>query len=66
MASSKFGGFAANLAKGGPPTAGLGLLGALGALAYGVTQSVYTGNFIPIAHTILALALQSNKNGHET
>lgn len=43
MAQSKLSGFAAKFAKGGPPTAGLGLLGALGALAYGVTQSVYTG-----------------------
>lgn len=43
MAQSKLSGFAAKLAKGGPPSAGLGLLGALGALAYGVTQSVYTG-----------------------
>lgn len=46
MAQSKFSGFAAKLAKGGPPTFGVGLLGAIGALAYGVTQSVYTGNFI--------------------
>lgn len=35
---SKFAG-----SKNGLPSAGIGLLGALGALAYGGTKSVYTG-----------------------
>lgn len=46
MAQSKLNDLAGKFGKGGPPGLGLGLklLGAAGALAYGVSQSVYTGN----------------------
>lgn len=47
MAQSKFNDLAGKFGKGGPPGVGIGLklLGVAGALAYGVTQSVYTGKF---------------------
>lgn len=45
MAQSKLNDLAGKFGKGGPPGLGIGLklLGAFGALAYGATQSVYTG-----------------------
>lgn len=45
MAQSKLNDLAGKFGKGGPPGLGIGLklLGVAGALAYGVTQSVYTG-----------------------
>lgn len=58
MAQSKLNDLAGKFGKGGPPGLGIGLklLGVAGALAYGVTQSVYTGklwilkwNFLNIA-----------------
>lgn len=47
MAQSKLNDLAGKFGKGGPPGIGIGLklLGVAGALAYGVTQSVYTGKF---------------------
>lgn len=45
MAQSKLNDLAGKFGKGGPPGLGLGIkvLGTLGALAYGVSQSLYTG-----------------------
>lgn len=45
MAQSKFNDLASKMGKGGPPGVGLGLklLGVAGALAYGASQSVFTG-----------------------
>lgn len=47
MAQSKLNDLAGKLGKGGPPglTTGLKVLAGLGALAYGVNQSLYTGKF---------------------
>lgn len=48
MAQSKFNDLAGKFGKGGPPglTTGLKFLAGLGALAYGVNQSLYTGKFL--------------------
>lgn len=48
MAQSKLNDLAGKFGKGGPPGLGIGLklLGAVGALAYAATQSVYTGKSI--------------------
>lgn len=45
MAQSKLNDLAGKLGKGGPPGLGIGLklLAAVGAAAYGVSQSLYTG-----------------------
>jgi len=45
MAQSKLNDLAGKFAKGGPPglSTGLKLLAAVGAFAYGVNQSLYTG-----------------------
>lgn len=45
MAQSKLNDLAGKFGKGGPPGVGIGLklLGIAGALAYGASQSVYTG-----------------------
>lgn len=45
MAQSKLNDLAGKFGKGGPPGVGIGLklLAGLGAIAYGATQSVYTG-----------------------
>ena len=45
MAQSKLNDLAGKLGKGGPPglTLGLKVLAAVGAAAYGVSQSLYTG-----------------------
>lgn len=47
MAQSKFNDLAGKFGKGGPPglSIGLKLLAAVGATAYGINQSLYTGNF---------------------
>lgn len=47
MAQSKLNDFAGKFGKGGPPGLGIGLklLGFAGALVYGVSQSIYTGNY---------------------
>lgn len=47
MAQSKLNDLAGKFGKGGPPGLGIGLklLGVAGAFAYGVSQSVYTGNW---------------------
>lgn len=45
MAQSKLNDLAGKFGKGGPPGLGLGIkvLGTIGALAYGVSQSMFTG-----------------------
>lgn len=45
MAQSKLNDFAGKFAKGGPPglATGIKMLAALGATAYGISQSLYTG-----------------------
>lgn len=47
MAQSKLNDLAGKFGKGGPPglNIGLKLLAGVGALAYGVNQSLYTGKF---------------------
>jgi prohibitin 2 len=46
MAQSKFNDLAGKFGKGGPPGLGIGLklLAGVGFAAYGLSQSVYTGN----------------------
>lgn len=48
MAQSKLNDLAGKFGKGGPPGLGIGLklLGVAGALVYGVSQSIYTGNLM--------------------
>lgn len=48
MAQSKLNDFAGKLGKGGPPglTLGLKFLAVAGAAAYGISQSLYTGNCV--------------------
>lgn len=48
MAQSKLNDLAGKLGKGGPPglATGLKVLAGLGAVAYGVSQSLYTGKFL--------------------
>lgn len=48
MAQSKLNDLAGKLGKGGPPglTTGLKFVAALGAAAYGISQSLYTGTFL--------------------
>jgi prohibitin 2 len=45
MAQSKLNDLASKFGKGGPPGLGIGLklLGVVGAAAYGISQSLYTG-----------------------
>lgn len=47
MAQSKLNDLAGKFGKGGPPGLGLGLklLAVGGAAVYGITQSLYTGNY---------------------
>lgn len=47
MAQSKLNEMASKFPKGGPPGLGLGLkvLAGLGAAVYGISQSIYTGEF---------------------
>ena len=48
MAKSKLNDLAGKFGKGGPPglATGLKVLTALGAAAYGISQSLYTGNYL--------------------
>lgn len=48
MAQSKLNDLAGKLGKGGPPglTTGIKLLAAVGAAAYGINQSLYTGKVL--------------------
>ena len=48
MAQSKLNDLAGKFGKGGPPGLGLGLkvLATLGASAYAISQSMYTGNYL--------------------
>lgn len=60
MAQSKLNDFAGKFGKGGPPglTTGIKVLAALGATAYGISQSLYTGDdFYLMIHFTLFLLL---------
>lgn len=60
MAQSKLNDFAGKFGKGGPPglTTGIKVLAALGATAYGISQSLYTGDdFYLLIHFTLILLL---------
>lgn len=48
MAQSKLNDLAGKFGKGGPPGLGIGikLLAAVGAAAYGISQSIYTGKWV--------------------
>lgn len=69
MAQSKFTEMAGKFPKGGPPglTTGLKFLTAIGAAAYGVSQSLYTGKFLrfsfpePCQHNLKSPVIRSSR-----
>lgn len=62
MAQNKFNDLAGKFGKGGPPGLGLGLkVLAVGAAAvYGVSQSMYTGKFLPLHYPMIYDAYMEN------
>lgn len=59
MAQSKLNDLAGKFGKGGPPGIGIGLklLGVAGALAYGASQSVYTGKNWEITLNMISIRI---------
>lgn len=64
MAQSKLNDLAGKFGKGGPPglTTGLKLLAAVGAAAYGVSQSLYTGKYKKLEWISSSVYPENTKN----